>query len=149
MNEPLRTCNHCGLEAHTEKDLSLFVTYKQSKHGKMNFCNECHLKKVTQWNHDNPGRNNVATKKWRQNNPDKKNALTAKRRATKLNATPAWYTTEKKRIKFLYTTAQLSGLQVDHIIPLQHELVCGLHTLDNLQLLTPEENKSKSNNFEI
>lgn len=37
------------------------------------------------------------------------------------------------------------GYEVDHIIPLQSKYVCGLHTQDNLQYLTPRENRQKGN----
>lgn len=36
---------------------------------------------------------------------------------------------------------------VDHIIPLQHEFVCGLHVANNLQILTTLENAQKHNKF--
>ena len=38
--------------------------------------------------------------------------------------------------------------EVDHIIPLNHELVCGLHIPNNFQYLTREENIFKSNKFD-
>lgn len=38
---------------------------------------------------------------------------------------------------------------VDHIIPLNHTLVCGLHNEFNLQILTRDENIEKSNKFEV
>lgn len=36
---------------------------------------------------------------------------------------------------------------VDHIIPLNNPLVCGLHIETNLQILTAEENMRKGNKF--
>jgi len=39
--------------------------------------------------------------------------------------------------------------EVDHIIPLNHDLVCGLHNQFNLQVIPKIMNRSKSNLFEI
>ena len=46
---------------------------------------------------------------------------------------------------------QESGIphEVDHIIPIQHELVCGLHVPANLQVITRFLNRSKRNGFEV
>lgn len=49
----------------------------------------------------------------------------------------------------VYKEAEYFGLEVDHIIPITHELVCGLHVWNNLQLLTRSENAMKSNKFFI
>lgn len=38
---------------------------------------------------------------------------------------------------------------VDHIIPISHDLICGLNCPNNLQVLTAEDNLRKSNKFEI
>lgn len=89
---------------------------------------------------------------YRRVNKDKINAKNAKRHATKLNAVPSWLTSvELEQIKELYTIAQMFRLytgqeyHVDHIIPLQGKLVCGLHVPWNLQVLLATENRNKSN----
>lgn len=76
----------------------------------------------------------------------------ARRHAQKLHATVAW--ADLAAIKAVYKlSAQMTeatGIlhHVDHIIPLQNELVCGLHVETNLQVITAEENRTKSNSFE-
>jgi 5-methylcytosine-specific restriction endonuclease McrA len=40
------------------------------------------------------------------------------------------------------------GQQVDHVIPLRHPLVCGLHAIANLQYLTGPDNLKKGNKWE-
>lgn len=78
--------------------------------------------------------------------------ITAKRRACKLQATPTWF--EEKKVAALYEerlrlTQETNVMyHVDHIVPLINNDVCGLHCIDNLQLLTQEENMSKGNKFE-
>ena len=62
-------------------------------------------------------------------------------------AQPLWANVDD--ILSVYQEAKYMGLEVDHEIPLNHPLVCGLHVWDNLQLLSRSENASKSNRFVI
>lgn len=86
-------------------------------------------------------------------NSDKVSLYRRKRFATKLSAVPRWANTEldKFRVNEIYELrilrTELTGIiwEVDHIVPLQSELVCGLHCADNLQLITATENRSKGN----
>lgn len=71
---------------------------------------------------------------------------TSKYRATKLQATPSWANLDKIHTFYLNCP---EGFHVDHIIPLQGELVSGLHTIENLQYLSALENIQKSNNYLI
>lgn len=69
----------------------------------------------------------------------------AKRWAKKKQRTPLW--ADLDAIHEFYKNCP-EGYEVDHIVPLQGELVSGLHVLNNLQYLTPRENTSKNNHFE-
>lgn len=79
-----------------------------------------------------------------QKNKDKYKHKCAKRRALLLNACPSW--SDQNRIKLMYTLRP-KDYHVDHIIPLTHNIVCGLHHELNLQYLLAKENLSKSNAF--
>lgn len=88
------------------------------------------------------------------NNKDKVYAKCGTRRAKKLRATPNWLTKEDYLIiNNIYKKAkeltQTTGIKhhVDHIYPLQGEIVSGLHCPANLQILTAKENLAKGNSF--
>ena len=53
-----------------------------------------------------------------------------------------WY--YKVDMKEIYKNCP-EGFEVDHILPLNNPILCGLHTPWNLQYLTPDQNKTKSN----
>ncbi len=74
-----------------------------------------------------------------------RNNCNRKRKIKMEKATPNWVGDEL--IKLVYLKAQEWGFAVDHIIPVNHKLVCGLHTWNNLQLLSTSENSKKYNNF--
>jgi hypothetical protein len=98
----------------------------------------------------------IYRKKYKAENKGKVNAHTAKRRAAKLQATPKWLKEEDfQKIEQIYIKAKElekeDGIprEVDHIIPLISDLVCGLHIAENLQILTAVENASKNNKILI
>jgi 5-methylcytosine-specific restriction endonuclease McrA len=51
---------------------------------------------------------------------------------------------DREKVRVIYAAARALGMEVDHIIPLVGVGVCGLHTLCNLQLLSPEEHRVKT-----
>jgi hypothetical protein len=88
-------------------------------------------------------------KEWRAKNKGRVAFHSSKRRVRQEQATPLTLTEwDELYISELYDIASRRGMAVDHIIPLKHKLVCGLHVPENLQLLTPAQNSSKCNKFE-
>lgn len=78
-------------------------------------------------------------------------AIAAKARARALKirnqyaASPAGIRAEIDGIYFF--TSIFEGLEVDHIIPMKHDRVCGLHLPQNLQVIPAQENRRKGNRF--
>lgn len=58
-------------------------------------------------------------------------------------ATPPWVS--KKDLRDVYLAAKSKRLSVDHIVPLTHPKVCGLHVPWNLKLIPLVVNISKGN----
>lgn len=75
------------------------------------------------------------------------------RRKKRDKSLPPW--ADKKAIRAIYFEARRltasTGIkyEVDHIIPSNHPLVCGLHVETNLQIITEFENTTKSNSFYV
>ena len=91
----------------------------------------------------------IAAAKWQKLNPAKVCAIQNKRRAKKLGATPSW--ANPRVIGEAYSLARMHTLtcgfswHVDHIVPLQSELVCGLHVEHNLRVIPAAINFNKGN----
>lgn len=84
-------------------------------------------------------------------NKPKHRARQAAYEATKISATPAWADFEKMEAFYLEAdrlTAE-TGIphDVDHFYPLNSKIMCGLHVETNLQIITAEENRRKSNSI--
>lgn len=91
-------------------------------------------------------------KRWVRKNWQREKVRRSVRRHRTRQATPKWLSLEQKQQIFdIYMrTSKMrseSGekYEVDHIIPILGETVCGLHVPWNLQSLTQTENRRKSN----
>ena len=150
-----KQCNKCGV------DLVVGENWTAGRERKGDYiCRACHKVRTLAWRKANPEKVNssrvawwranperrakyMVTQKprdraWRKANPGKVNAITAKRRALKKAQTPSWYC--HATVTEIYEVAREFGYEVDHIVPLSKG---GLHSHENLQLLTPLENASK------
>lgn len=109
---------------------------------------EC-LQKDREYRIANPEKRKEQRARWWIANPGARNASRMKRHAAKLQATPAW--ANQQYVALWYEHAKhesaRTGLrcEVDHIVPLQGETVCGLHNEFNLQVVTTHVNRTKSN----
>ena len=55
---------------------------------------------------------------------------------------------DQDKIATIYEYVHSLGYHVDHIVPLNSKVVCGLHVEHNLTVLPPEDNIKKSNKFD-
>lgn len=91
-----------------------------------------------------------------KNNAAKLNARSAFRRSLRIKATPKWLSEDHHGgMELLYHWARVmhkfTGVahDVDHIVPLKNDLVCGLHVPWNLQVMTSADNRAKWNRFTL
>ncbi|WP_430229695.1 hypothetical protein [Paraburkholderia tropica] len=107
--------------------------------------------KDLRWDRANRYKRLAASLLYQKINAGRLNAKRAKRKALKLNATPAW--ANGKAIDQYYLIAKFLSdelgvrFHVDHIVPLQSDVVCGLHSHTNLTIAVGSWNCSKSNRW--
>lgn len=142
-----KVCTKCNREV----GLSGFYKKKEAKDGLHSHCKECRNKyRATRPRSSNYKQTNL---EYYYRNKEKWSAIKARRRAQKLNATPQW--ADKEKIDFIYhCRGVLNKLtkgdwEVDHVIPLQNDKVCGLHVHQNLRVIPKIDNRKKSNKFSV
>lgn len=136
------TCRH-NLNT-SEKALQYAKDYRDKNYEKVNNWIKTYRK-------ENPEIVSATAKKYREKNIDVKRRLHSKRRAMKKNATVAW--ADSARMNEIFKQRIVLDKEIgvlhntDHIVPLQHPLVCGLHNEFNLQNIPAVENFSKGNRY--
>lgn len=81
-------------------------------------------------------------RRWRKRHPEQERQRKVARRSV-LRRIPVWG--DKAMIHVVYQKARQYRMEVDHIVPLKHPLVCGMHVWHNLQLLEKSVNRKKRN----
>jgi hypothetical protein len=109
-----------------------------------------HLRpKKPTWASLNPERQRVHQKRWADANKEVGRARVRRRQARQLQAVPAWADTDLMRdfysLAAIWTEATGEAYEVDHLVPLISDRVCGLHCQANLSILTKRENVQKGN----
>lgn len=96
------------------------------------------------WRKSNKDKLSGYAKKHYEANKHKYREKDAHRRALEVQATPVWV--NRSELREIYAQCP-KGHHVDHIVPLKHPLVCGLHVPANLQIIPAAENLRKNNKF--
>ena len=148
----MQTCTKC----HISKNLTEYGK-GNNRIGLRYWCKECERAHKFKYYHENKETLKQKFKDYYKTQDKTKYAIKrALRRAALEQATPEW--ANLQYIEDLYANAAEANelfkdigikFHVDHIVPLNSPVVCGLHVEDNLQILTAEENLAKSNKFDI
>lgn len=143
-----------GKECFKDKTCSVCGTVFKPNSGRAILCSDS-CREVKRKEHVLKGNKTEASRlrrlAWNKENSGKKNALTKKRRHTLSKAMPSWANSfiieEAYELAALRTKVFGFPWHVDHIIPLQGKLVCGLHVESNLQVIPGKLNLSKGNRY--
>lgn len=160
-----KICNDC-LE---ERPVADFSKNKARPDGKNPYCKSCvsrknkesyekhkqsRLEKAQIYRDMNSGRIKRYLRGYQKDNRHKYAAHSAFRNKRVAEATPDWLTDlQRKEIESVYQEARRSteetGVrhEVDHVVPVKSNLVCGLHVPWNLQVIPKSENIAKSNRY--
>jgi len=146
----MKKCRDC----REEKEVAAFIKNKLCKDGIDTLCLVCNRKRVRAWRQAGNRDSAKESRKYYAKNPRACYEKMHRRRLKKRKAIPKWLTSDDKFIiAEIYSLAKLrktlTGIEwhVDHIIPLAGKAVCGLHTPDNLQVITAHDNHVKSNTY--
>lgn len=154
----MRTCSRCK----ETKPLDGFTTFKTGRVAC--WCKRCRSLAATEYQKAHPERHRQLTREHKDRNREAtrrqnteyraknrglvregKRRYMAMRLSALAAATPPW--ADLKAIKEFYRNCP-EGFSVDHIIPIRHPLVCGLHVIENLQYIPIRANVLKSNSFD-
>jgi len=158
-----KVCNKCL----STKPIGDFSKNKAKPDGRSLYCKACvsrknkesyekhksvRLEKAQIYRDRNSGRIKQYLRDYQKDNLHKYAAYAAFRNKRMAEATPNWLTdAQRKEMEGVYQKARVltkeTGVkhEVDHIVPVRGDSVCGLHVPWNLQVLPKSENIAKGN----
>jgi hypothetical protein len=154
VKTPCRKCSSLRyLEKNPSRKRRTILTEEQRKEKARLYAkrNKDKLKEYRKnYNINNFERVSQSKKEYKRNNKAKISAINSSRRLKKTKATFKYLLPEIENVYKYAEDMKIKGIevQVDHIIPINHPNVCGLHVPWNPQILSKYENLIKSNKFD-
>lgn len=147
----MKQCNVCS----TWKPLEDYHRRRASSDGRAYTCKECTSTINAEWREQNVERKRTKQRRYYSEN-SAAHRLYYKRRSNNLLSMTPWVQNEpyKSQIQTLYNQAKeitnKTGVKhhVDHVIPVKHPEICGLHVPWNMQVLSQPDNDSKHNKWD-
>lgn len=173
----MKNCKNKDCDKSNPQDLASFVKDLRYKDGYQNSCKSCQKKydasrfkakrediltaskvyyeqnieeariKRAEWRKTHREYAAEYGKMYRAMYPGKELAKTRRYTLAKSQAVPKWLSKEQVNLMTKIYENCPTGSEVDHIVPIQGKNVRGLHVPWNLQYLTKEENRKKSNKY--
>lgn len=145
-------CSSC----QKEKPESSFYRNAQRRTGRDHYCIDCRKAYTKRWSKTPAGEEcrRLNRRNFYLSNRDYELSKSRQWRKGVRQGTPSWLTeTHHRQIEYIYAQARdcrfVTGepYEVDHIVPIRGEHICGLHVPWNLQVLPADLNRAKSNVF--
>ena len=145
--QSLKKCLDCKIDLKNKNSRHLKCS-ECRKPKKKRICKSCNKKYIGKYNNCSTCKASIDRKRLLKKPHGSKllASIESKRRAKIKNAIPKW--SNLQEIKEFYINCP-EGFEVDHIIPINNNYVCGLHVQNNLQYLKAEQNHFKSNKFDF
>lgn len=109
---------------------------------------EYYIQKSADWQRNNPEKALKNKRRHYQKNSAAEIARVRRRKGKIKHGEMLMNQAENAEVQGMYDFCKIfKGFEVDHIVPLNGKNVSGLHVLNNLQILSVSQNRSKGNKF--